>query len=645
MVTCGKSSCLYVRTERGYTVRPHDTILTSLIMVQYFQGILSKLQGCWRQTVATALVYKVLAFVLLTPLAGLLVRLALATSGDSVLADQDILFFLLGPLGALCGLLIGAVWLAIVALELTAILGVLAVSHHGRSLHVRGSIAFAAHHACHIMTVALRIVALLTLLVAPFLMLIGLIYVWLLSEHDINFYLIEKPPEFLLAIALAAGLLLVLTFLMLRVFADWFLALPLVLFESTQPSESLRVSKGQMQGNRREVLMVILVWLVVSAILTSISTWLVLEVGQVVVPRVSGSLSLLVLVIGAFLLVWGLLGLIVNIFSTLLFAAMMFEFYVRFRGEPLTELAGSQEGEVRPIFLKLTARRLVVISLASVVLSAAAGASLARTLRMDDDVVVIAHRGASARAPENSMAAVEQAIEEDADWVEIDVQETADGQVVLFHDSDFMKLAGNPLKIWEATQEDIAEIDIGSSFDPRFSDQRVPLLSDVLAACKDNMNILIELKYYGHDQQLEQRVLDLVQQHDMTSQVMYMSLKRSGVEKMSELDPEAKVGLLLSVAAGDLKSVPVDFWGMNAQFATRRTIRDAHRSNRLIYVWTVNDAVTASRMIGRGVDGLITDDPALVSSVLQQRAQLSPAERLLLELADVIGINPKVVDQ
>ncbi len=83
------------------------------------------------------------------------------------------------------------------------------------------------------------------------------------------------------------------------------------------------------------------------------------------------------------------------------------------------------------------------------------------------------------------MAAVQKAIEEDADWVEIDVQETADGEVVVVHDSDFMKLAGNPLKIWDATMADLKDIDIGSRFASEFADQRVPTLSQVLETARE----------------------------------------------------------------------------------------------------------------------------------------------------------------
>ena len=79
---------------------------------------------------------------------------------------------------------------------------------------------------------------------------------------------------------------------------------------------------------------------------------------------------------------------------------------------------------------------------------------------------------------------MERAIADGADWVEVDVQETTDGEVVVVHDSDFMKLAGVPLKVWEATIAEVEAVDVGSRFDPAFAGERVPTLAAVLEACR-----------------------------------------------------------------------------------------------------------------------------------------------------------------
>jgi glycerophosphoryl diester phosphodiesterase len=107
---------------------------------------------------------------------------------------------------------------------------------------------------------------------------------------------------------------------------------------------------------------------------------------------------------------------------------------------------------------------------------------------------VIGHRGAAALAPENTLSSVERAIEDGADWVEIDVQETADGEVVVLHDSDFMKLAGTPLKIWEGSFAEVRSLDIGSWFGPEFRGEGVATLEEALLRAKGRAKVIIELK-------------------------------------------------------------------------------------------------------------------------------------------------------
>lgn len=118
-----------------------------------------------------------------------------------------------------------------------------------------------------------------------------------------------------------------------------------------------------------------------------------------------------------------------------------------------------------------------------------------------------------------------------------------------------------------------------------------------------------------------------------------MSLKYPAVQKMRALRPDWRAGVLAATAIGDLVGLEGDFVAVSTVTATPRRIREADDADKAIYGWTVNDALGMSRMISRGVDGLITDDPATARKVLEVRAQLSAPERLLLSLADIIGLE------
>ncbi|MFG0335843.1 MAG: glycerophosphodiester phosphodiesterase, partial [Maioricimonas sp. JB049] len=166
-----------------------------------------------------------------------------------------------------------------------------------------------------------------------------------------------------------------------------------------------------------------------------------------------------------------------------------------------------------------------------------------------------------------------------------------------------------------------------------------PTLMEVLETCRGRIGVNIELKYYGHDVDLERKVVELVEQTGMTDQVVIMSLEARALRRIRTLRPGWTVGLLTAVAAGDLTRADADFLAVSTRLATSAFIRAAHRRGKKVHVWTVNDAHSMSTLISRGVDNIITDEPALARRVLEERARLSPVERALLELTILFGID------
>ena len=150
----------------------------------------------WKELALTDIAYKIIAFIAFAPLVGVIFRVALSTSGKSVLADQDILFFFLGPVGWISFVIVGGLWLAIAALEMAALMGILLAASQGKRLGVMGALWFAARAARPVILVMTRLLAFTLLSILPFVAVIGLIYVTLLGGHDINFYLKTKPPFF-----------------------------------------------------------------------------------------------------------------------------------------------------------------------------------------------------------------------------------------------------------------------------------------------------------------------------------------------------------------------------------------------------------------------------------------------------------------
>jgi glycerophosphoryl diester phosphodiesterase len=601
----------------------------------------------WPQLFLTNGLYTIIAVVLLTPLLAVLTQVLLHLSGKPVLADQDILFFMLQPAGWICVITLGSFWLGIIMLGQAALMAILAAPAKQKTSNL-AAIRFAMAHAWSISQVTARLIIRIGLLAVPFLAVAAATYALFLSKFDINFYLQEKPPEFIVAVLIGAVLVISFTMLSLRFLSSWIFALPLVLFETVPASHALKDSALRTKGSRPRIVGMFFIWLLAglgaSAAMTSLVIWL----GRLIIPDTVTSLSLLVINLGIVLLIWTLSNLFIQMLSSGLFAALWFNLYLKIGCNDekyiFTNSHPSVSSDVKG-GIRLTAKGLIAGSLIGLAAAAMIGIWTLESIRLDDDVEIIAHRGASADAPENTLAAMRQAIDYATDWVEIDVQETSDDQVVVFHDSDFMKLANVNLKIWDATMSDLESIDIGSHKDPVFHAERVPTLAELLTVCKGKTKVVIELKYYGHNKDLEQRVLNIVNGHEMSSDVMYMSLNIDAVNKMKELDPDCRAGLLMSVLGTKIQDTNADFLAVNAMFVNRSFIQRAHASGKEVYVWTINDAVTMSRMIGIGVDGLITDKPDLARRVLAERSTLNPAERLLLELSETFGIEPVISEQ
>ncbi len=588
----------------------------------------------WKNFLAIHIAVSALVFALLTPLAGLLLQLAIDLSGSAALSDQDILFFALSPFGFVSALILGSIFSIIVFLGHGALVVVAASIDEGGASSVRAVLAYLAGRMSSLFKLALHVLIRVLLNLLPFILLALLIYDWLLSEFDINYYLTEKPNEWWLAISLGGIVAVACALNLLRLFINWVFCLPVLLLEGRSPKQALAESANTGKGHRLVIGKWLLAWLALSMLLTVIVSGLVALTGMLMIPSVATSIPALIAALGFVSLVSFLLFYVVSFASSSLLALLIVGLFSGlglkkdFRPDDVVDpdTRHSLLADRRTLTLGL------VIGLVAAVLIVWIQVS---RLQFEHTAEVMAHRGASAAAPENTIAAIQGAIDAGAQWVEIDVQESADGHVVVIHDSDLKKVGGSPLTVAGSTLEQLQAVDIGSWFSEEFSEQRVPTLQQVLELCKDRINVIIELKYYGKQVRLEERVAEVVEDARMSDQVMVMSLSYDGIQVMRRVRPGWKVGLLSSVALGNLANLDVDFLALNGRAATRHMIRRAHERGKQVMVWTVNDAISMSSMIGRGADGLITDEPALAAEILEKYADLEPSQRLLLQMADL----------
>jgi glycerophosphoryl diester phosphodiesterase len=461
----------------------------------------------------------------------------------------------------------------------------------------------------------------------------------LIRTHDINYYLARKPPEFMAAVFAVGLLLAALAVIIASKIASWLLALPIVLFEQTGGKQALQISDATTRPQRRKLTLWLLGWLALTALLSAAVTAVVGWLGGFAVSQGASNLALLLISLSLVIIAAVVANLAVSVFTTVLFPLLVIRLYRSMAGPgELRPEIGEPGSLTERASLRVPGKIVFAGGIVAAVLVVVGFTMAVDDPDWEDPTQIIAHRGGAWVAPENTMAAFERGIADGADWLELDVQENADGTVIVEHDRDFMRAAGSKLNVWQATNADLTDLDIGSSFSPEFSDQRVPTLREVLELARGKAGVFIELKYYGHDVNLEEKVVGIVEETGMTDNIVVMSLSYDGVRKTAALRPNWTYGLLNAIAIGNLTRLDVDFLALTSKATTIPMIRRAHRRDMKTYPWTINDPVQMWVMMSRGVDGIITDRVALANHIKHLRTEVTPVERFIVWIAGEIGL-------
>lgn len=230
---------------------------------------------------------------------------------------------------------------------------------------------------------------------------------------------------------------------------------------------------------------------------------------------------------------------------------------------------------------------------------------------------ITAHRGSSRAAPENTMAALQAAVEELADYAEIDVQLTADGVIVLGHDSSLKRVAGVNRSISSMTFEELSSLDVGSWFAPEYAGEQIPSLRQVLEFCRGKLRLNIEIKNVGGASPLPELTARMVQEQGMEEQCVITSTSLSYLIRVKAAAPELMTGYIISAAYGDFYShEAVDFISIRSSFVNEKLVEQVHEKGKEIHAWTVNQKSEMERLRLLGVDNIITDDPVLAREII-----------------------------
>lgn len=230
---------------------------------------------------------------------------------------------------------------------------------------------------------------------------------------------------------------------------------------------------------------------------------------------------------------------------------------------------------------------------------------------------VVSHRGYSDIAPENTLPAIELAIQAHADYVEVDVRQTKDGRLVLLHDRNLRRTTGLNRFIYDLDYHEIRELDAGSWFGEEYIGTHIPSLEEVLELCKGNINISFDLKLHGHETNIEEALVSIIEEYNFEDNCFVSSFSYNSIVKIKELNENIRTGYIMSPAYGSFYDKPaMDFLSIRAGLVNRNIVENAHEAGKEVHVWTVNDRKGFERMKSLGVDYVVTDNPQLAREVL-----------------------------
>ena len=233
------------------------------------------------------------------------------------------------------------------------------------------------------------------------------------------------------------------------------------------------------------------------------------------------------------------------------------------------------------------------------------------------NIEVTAHRGYSELYPENTMIAFEEAVKAGADWVELDVQESKDNQIVIIHNTNFYETAKVRKNVWDLTYDEIKKINVGAYMN---KEAHVPLLEEVLVWAKENnVKLNIELKDNEHTKNLISATLDLVNKYDYKKNVVIASMNYDFLVEVKKIDKDFTT---VYVTKELDKTIPeyedADIFSIRKSIVTSELVKEIHDNDKLVYIWTlitIDEIIDASEF---KVDNIIVNDVELGIDIKNQ---------------------------
>jgi glycerophosphoryl diester phosphodiesterase len=248
--------------------------------------------------------------------------------------------------------------------------------------------------------------------------------------------------------------------------------------------------------------------------------------------------------------------------------------------------------------------------------------------------IIMAHRGYISKGVENTKEAVQGAIDAKADYAEIDVLQTKDGELAVIHDLKLKRLANANVHVSDLTMDELRQLTLSQD---GFSGQ-ISTLDEIIKLAKGKIKLNIEVKLHGGEKDFVNKVLKAIKDNEFEKQCVIQTLHYPLIKEFKRANSDIRVGYILYASRANLKNVKADFYVAEEYMLNKKLVKEARKLNKPIYIWTVNDMESLKAYYKLNVDGIITDYPEdareTIKELKEQEAEESDLFDKITETTD-----------
>lgn len=562
--------------------------------------------------------FKILLTLIFMPVVIGLFNITMKLTGYKYLTLENIFYFLSNPLTILL-IIIAILFLTIITLfDISTILIIYDASYHQKKIRLKSAIKLSLFKCKNTLKIKNIPIAFMLLLLIPLLN-IG-VGSNVISTIKIPEFILEyiEDNKFLAYIIQFIYVSLSLTLM------KWIYSIHYIILEEKDFKEARKLSKNLSKNNNLKDIFKIFVAQFLLAIVYIVYVFIgigIIYFLNYILKNLKILESVIITIVWLFLVLsFVLFSILSNSISYALISAFFYQ-YKEKRKEKII-LVDYEDNGVKVKNKKIQNIIIIVIVLAiiggSILTYQVISGKANLNIESVKEVEITAHRGASTLYPENTMSAFKGAKELGADWIELDVQQTKDRKIVVFHDLNLSRIAKIDKNIIDMDYEELRKVDVGSHFDKKFNNERIPLLEEVIEFAKSNsIRLNIELKPTGKEKNFEKSVVELIKKYNYQDMCIVSSLKYNVLENVKKIDSDIKTVYVMSIAIGKITELEyADGFSIEATYITEKLVNNLHNKGKELLVWTVNSEENINRMINLNVDNIVTDDISLCKKLV-----------------------------